>query len=87
MKAALLPPNSSATEKAIVEAINYPLDVSCIRGFKFNFKKEILPWLVDEYGLEEILYWVADKRKAIKEGIEFQRLRGTPASLKMALKY
>ncbi|XGA08520.1 MAG: phage tail protein [Wolbachia endosymbiont of Xenopsylla cheopis] len=87
MKATLLPPNSSTTEKAIVEAINYPLNIGCIRGFKFNFKEEILPWLVDEYGLEEILYWVADKRKAIKEGIEFQRLRGTPASLKMALKW
>ncbi|XGA08605.1 MAG: phage tail protein [Wolbachia endosymbiont of Xenopsylla cheopis] len=87
MKATLLPPNSSTTEKAIVEAINYPLNIGCIRGFKFNFKEEILPFLVDEYGLEEILYWVADKRKAIKEGIEFQRLRGTPASLKMALKW
>ncbi|OAM03035.1 MAG: phage tail protein, partial [Wolbachia endosymbiont of Dactylopius coccus] len=31
--------------------------------------------------------WVTDKRKAIKEGIKFQRLRGTPASLKIALKW
>ncbi len=46
-----------------------------------------MPWIIEEYGLEEILRWVTDKRKAIKEGIKFQRLRGTPASLKIALKW
>ncbi|BET30906.1 hypothetical protein wCauBTS_15130 [Wolbachia pipientis] len=37
--------------------------------------------------LEEILRWVKDRRKAIVEGVKFQRLRGTPASLKIALKW
>lgn len=46
-----------------------------------------MPWIVEEYGLEEILRWVKDKRKAIKEGIKFQRLRGTPEALKIALKW
>ncbi|MFP3024877.1 MAG: phage tail protein, partial [Wolbachia sp.] len=31
--------------------------------------------------------WVKDKKKSIKEGVKFQRLRGTPASLKIALKW
>ncbi len=84
----LLPPNSTKQERAIVEAIDYKtVDPSCIRGFKFNLKNEILPWLIEEYGLEEILFWVKDKKKAVKEGIKFQRLRGTPASLKIALKW
>ncbi|KAG8290564.1 hypothetical protein J6590_079702 [Homalodisca vitripennis] len=34
-----------------------------------------------------MLRWVKDKRRAIVEGVKFQRLRGTPASLKIALKW
>ncbi|MGL9718547.1 MAG: phage tail protein [Wolbachia sp.] len=83
----LLPPNATKQEKAIVEAIDYKVDPSCIRGFKFRLEEKILPWIIEEYGLGEILRWVKDKREAIKEGIEFQRLRGTPASLKIALKW
>ncbi|WP_265025147.1 phage tail protein [Wolbachia endosymbiont (group B) of Pammene fasciana] len=83
----LLPQNSTKQEREIVEAIDYKVDSSCIKGFKFNLEKEILPWLIEEYGLEEILSWVKDKKKTIKEGIEFQRVRGTLASLKIALKW
>ncbi|MBD0392060.1 phage tail protein [Wolbachia endosymbiont of Pentalonia nigronervosa] len=83
----LLPPNATKQERDIVEAIDYKVDPRSIRGFKFNLKDEILPWMIEEYGLEEILLWVKDKKKAIKEGVEFQRLRGTPASLKIALKW
>ncbi|MDG7055710.1 MAG: phage tail protein [Wolbachia endosymbiont of Menacanthus eurysternus] len=80
----LLPPNATKLEKALVDAIDYKIDPSCL---KFRSDEKILPWLVEEYGLEEILHWVKDKRKAIKEGIEFQRVRGTPASLKIALRW
>ncbi|WP_341821677.1 phage tail protein [Wolbachia endosymbiont (group A) of Ischnus inquisitorius] len=83
----LLPPNSTKEERAIVEAIDYKVDPSRIKGFKFNSKDEILPWIIEEYGLGEILRWAKEKRRAIKEGVEFQRLRGTPASLKIALKW
>ncbi|WP_353281368.1 phage tail protein [Wolbachia endosymbiont (group A) of Andrena trimmerana] len=83
----LLPPNATKQEKALVDAIDYKVDPSRIRGFKFSLEEKILPWIVEEYGLEEILHWVTDKRKAIKEGIKFQRLRGTPESLKIALKW
>lgn len=83
----LLPPNSTKQERAIVEAIDYKVDPNCVRGFKFEYKEKILPWLIEEYGLEEILSWVKDKKKAVQEGVKFQRLRGTPASLKIALKW
>ncbi len=83
----LLPPNATKQEKALIDAIDYKVDPSCVKGFKFSLGEKILPWLVEEYGLGEILRWVKDKRKAIKEGIKFQRLRGTPASLKIALKW
>ncbi|MFT4314793.1 MAG: phage tail protein [Wolbachia pipientis] len=83
----LLPPNATKQEKALVNAIDYKVDPSCIRGFKFRLEEETLPWIIEEYGLEEILRWVKDRRKAVVEGIKFQRLRGTPASLKIALKW
>ncbi|MFP3020744.1 MAG: phage tail protein, partial [Wolbachia sp.] len=83
----LLPPNATKQEQALVDAIDYKVDPSCIRGFKFNLKEETLPWIIEEYGLEEILRWVKDKRRAIVEGVKFQRLRGTPESLKIALKW
>jgi P2-related tail formation protein len=69
----LLPPNATKQEKAIVDAIDYRVDPGCIKGFKFRLDEKILPWIIEEYGLEEILRWVTDKRRAIKEGIEFQR--------------
>lgn len=83
----LLPPNATKQEQALVDAIDYKVNPSCIRGFKFNLKEETLPWIIEEYGLEEILRWVKNKRRAIVEGVKFQRLRGTPASLKIALKW
>jgi len=78
--------NATKQEKALVDAIDYKVDPSRIRGFKFNPKDEILPWIIEEYGLEEILRWVKDKGRVVVEGVKFQRLRGTPASLKIALK-
>ncbi|WP_353287795.1 phage tail protein [Wolbachia endosymbiont (group B) of Gerris lacustris] len=83
----LLPPNATKQERRIVEAIDYKVDSSCIRGFKFNLKEETLPWIIEEYGLEEILFWVKDKKKAVTEGVKFQRVRGTLTSLKIALKW
>ncbi|WP_353283763.1 phage tail protein [Wolbachia endosymbiont (group A) of Lypha dubia] len=79
--------NATKQEKALVDAIDYKVDPGCIRGFKFSPGEKVLPWLVEEYGLEEILSWVKDKKKSIKEGVKFQRLKGTPASLKIALKW
>lgn len=115
----IFPPNALKQEQILADIINYSLDVNSLRGFKFNPKAEMLPWLVAEYGLEEILSWnkkdkvkfkclndnsrslksslkkwvdynirawVQDPKKVIQSGIKFQRLRGTPQSLKMALK-
>ena len=83
----LLPPSSSPQEQAIVDAISFRVDPSKIRGFKFSPTDSVLPWLIHEYGLGEILAWVPDPRRAIQDGVIFQRIRGTPASLRMALKW
>jgi P2-related tail formation protein len=82
----LLPPNSTKQEKALVDTVDFKVDPNYTRGFKFSPKDEILPWLIEEYRLGEILHRVKDKRKAIKEGVEFQRLRCTPGSLKNCVK-
>lgn len=91
----ILPPNASKQEQILTDIINYSFDANSLRGFKFNPQTEMLPWLVAEYGLGEILSWGKKATKsALKEwvlakqnGIRFQRLRGTPQSLKMALKW
>ena len=83
----LLPPSSSPQEQALVDAISFRVDPSKIRGFKFSPTDSVLPWLIHEYGLGEILAWVPDPRRAIQDGVVFQRIRGTPASLRMALKW
>ncbi len=83
----LLPPNRSKLEQALVDAVDYKVDPNCVRGLKFSLQEKTLPWLIEEYGLGEVLSWVKDKKKAVSEGVKFQRLRGTPASLKIALKW
>lgn len=83
----LLPPNATKQEKALVGATDYKVNPGCVRGFKFRLEEETLPWLIEEYELGEILRWIKDKRKAVVEGVKFQRLRGTPESLKIALKW
>jgi len=83
----LLPPNATKQEQALVDATGYKVDPGCIRGFKFRLEERILPWLIEEYELGEMLRWVKDRRKAVVEGVKFQRLRGTPASLKIAIKW
>jgi len=83
----LLPPSSSPQEQNLVDAISFRVDPSKIRGFKFSPTDSVLPWLIHEYGLGEILAWVPDPRRAIQDGVVFQRIRGTPASLRIALKW
>lgn len=37
------------TRKALVDATDYRVDPSRIRGFKFRLEERILPWLIEEY--------------------------------------
>lgn len=83
----LLPPNITQEERNIVEAIDYPIDPSIMRGFKFEPPDPFLAYLIWEYGLGELLRWLPDPRRAIREGVQWQRIRGTPKSLKIALSW
>ncbi len=85
----LIPSNATALEKGLEGSFQSVLDVSQLRGFKTkpDAMDLIFEALVQEYGLEEVRLWIQDASKVLEEGILFQRLRGTPAAMKIALKW
>ena len=85
----LLPSNATPLEQALSLATDslsrLALPADAIRQFKTDPSDPLLPWLVWEYGLGELLPYLPEPRQAIAEGILWQRLRGTPAALTTAL--
>ena len=85
----LLPANATPLEQALslttdsLSRLALPTDA--IRQFKTDPSDPLLPWLIWEYGLGELLPYLPQPRQAIAEGILWQRLRGTPAALTTAL--
>ena len=78
---------ATTQEKAIAATINCNFDPAVIRGFKFSPNSTVLPWLIWEYGLSELLNWVPNPAQVIQDGVKFQRIKGTPAAVKMALSW
>ena len=86
---ALLPPNATAFEKALSQAMDLhgrgaPLS-DALPGFKLDAPDALLPWLIWEYGLGELVPYLREPRRVLEEGLLWQRMRGTPESLRMAL--
>lgn len=85
----LLPSNATPLEQALEAAFRSDLDANALCGFKF--RPEAMPFifedLVAEYGLGPVRLWIQDAAEVLKEGVLFQRLRGTPAAIKMALRW
>lgn len=88
----LLPPNATQLERdfsratSFLERVGPP--VPTIRTAKrINIPDSVVPWLIYEYGLGELLPYLSDQRRAIAEGVLWQRVRGTPESLKIALRW
>lgn len=87
----LLPPNATQLERDLsratssLERVGEPVPI--IRTAKrVDIPDSVLPWLIYEYGLSEILPFINnDQRYALEVGIEWQRIRGTPESLRIAL--
>ena len=50
-----------------------------------NIQDSVVPWLIYEYGLGELLPYLSDQRTASCDGCLWQRLRGTPQSFRIAL--
>jgi len=87
----LLPANATPLEQALSLATDplsrLALPADAIRQFKTDPSDPLLPWLIWEYGLGELLPYLPEPRRAIAEGILWQRLRGTPAALSTALSW
>ena len=87
----LLPPNATALERSLSLSTDLLTrlggETEALAGFKTDPSDSLLPWLIWEYGLGELLPYLPDPRRAIAEGILWQRLRGTPAALTTALSW
>ena len=87
----LLPPNSTELERAMERAMRPSPDV--LDGVALvRTAKDVLPdgwpiFLVWEYGLEELLPYLPDQRVILTTGLQWQRIKGTPASVLMALEW
>jgi P2-related tail formation protein len=80
----LLPYNSSKLERNLEKAIDYKVGVDVLAGFKFKTigSRLSLAW---EYSLAQVN--IDDFAERVLKGLEFHRLRGTPASLRNALSW
>lgn len=85
----ILPPNASQLQRDLEQAAGPSLQlynaVDAISGIKYTPPDNLLPYLVWEYGLENLLPYLSDPRLAIQEGVQWQRIHGTPAALKLAM--
>jgi len=88
----LLPPNATQLERdfsrsiSSLERAGRPVPV--IRTAKrIDIPDGVVPWLVFEYGLGELLPYIESQRTAIADGVPWQRIRGTPQALLTALEW
>lgn len=91
MTSELLPPNASRLQRDVLEAnqVNAALSqgISTLANLKQSPPDAFLDWLIWEYGLDEISPYLMDKRQAITNGLLWQRIRGTPESLRVGLSW
>ena len=89
--ATLLPPNATSAERAMEMVMRVRDGVhagaDAITSLKDEPPEAFLLWLVWEYGLEELLPYLPNARDVITEGIDWQRIKGTPESLRVALSW
>jgi len=88
----LLPSNSTQLERDLSRSGDFlprlGPGVQRIRDAKRkDIPDSVVPWLIYEYGLGEILPYVPDLRQALAKGIQWQRLRGTRAAIGIGLSW
>ena len=86
----LLPSSSTRLERDLSASMNtlerLAAGAELIRTAKReNIPDSVVPFLIYEYGLGELLPYLSDPRTAIATGVLWQRLRGTPQSFRIAL--
>jgi hypothetical protein len=86
----LLPSGSTEFELAMEAATALDARAPAIRPnarAKLDGFDPFVPWLIWEYGLGEILPFLSDPQRALREGVQWQRLRGTPEALRIAFSW
>lgn len=85
----LLPPNATPWERLIEQCMAAPESVwqasLKVGDVKSDLLDETLPFLVYEYGLDQVAQWVPDLRRLLADGRRWQRIRGTPRAIEIAL--
>jgi Phage tail protein (Tail_P2_I) len=86
---ALLPSNSTRFERAVSETLDRSeiLNPGADKIIWSNLSRngDFLPALIEEYGLAEITQYVPSLANVIALGIAWQRVRGTPEAVRLAL--
>lgn len=90
MSEQLLPANATPIMVAAVQAADPTARmlpaIEFIRAWKHNSPPEaLLPFLVDEYGLGPLSPYLPNLNDLISDGVQWQRIRGTPAAVAMGL--
>lgn len=88
----LLPINSELWERCIADAISLPVQlqdaVTASHAVKWKSPPpSFLPFLVYELGLGELTPYVPNLYNLLDEGVNWQRVRGTPAAISMGLSW
>lgn len=88
----LLPSNSTPLERdfsrstSSLQRAGRPVPV--VRNAKrINIPDSVIPWLIYEYGLGEVLAYITNQRQAVADGVLWQRIRGTPEAVRVALQW
>jgi hypothetical protein len=85
----LLPPTATKTGRLLEEVRKIPGEVRDVIPKIGTAKRDILPatipFLIYEYSLEEVMPYLKDPLRALSEGRLWQRIRGTPDAIEMAL--
>jgi len=92
MDISILPQNSTSMERAIEAVIANPDVLSTAAGLMTSAKlgsppPSYLPFLIEEYGLGELTPFVPNLYNLIREGIAWQRVRGTPSAITRGLSW
>ncbi|TIS37503.1 phage tail protein [Mesorhizobium sp.] len=89
----LLPGNATALERSVSEALDrigyFGPTIDAGRGVKYRpvLPSDFAPWVVAEYGLGPISAYFNDANMLIAVGVPWQRLRGTPLAVAVALSW
>lgn len=88
----LLPPNATQLERDFSRVtsslVRAEQPIPTIRTAKrSDIPDSVIPWLIYEYGLGEILPYITDQRQAVSDGVLWQRIRGTPEAVRVALQW